>query len=85
MILLYYKKHDQILKRILTGHFDYTVKMCKRMLNFMEAIPGIWWIADPQDLLTIFKSTNRSVLEYIAVAVLPVASCHFVKIKGILY
>lgn len=64
-------------------HTEHLIKKCSRRVNFMRSVAGTWWGADPGDLLTIYKSTVRSVIEYGAVAILPMADTHMLRLQRV--
>ncbi|XP_024881759.1 uncharacterized protein LOC112460991 [Temnothorax curvispinosus] len=45
-------------------HFTHVITKCRRALNIMSALAGVWWGAHPQHLMMIFKGIIRSNIDY---------------------
>ncbi|XP_071571818.1 uncharacterized protein [Temnothorax nylanderi] len=45
-------------------HFTYVISKCRKALNVMSALAGIWWGSHPQLLMMIYKGIIRSSIDY---------------------
>ncbi|XP_071635064.1 uncharacterized protein [Temnothorax longispinosus] len=54
-------------------HFTAVVGKCRKALNIMKALAGVWWGAHPQHLDMIYKGIIRSTIDY---------GCQVYQLKG---
>ncbi|XP_062706171.1 uncharacterized protein LOC134287690 [Aedes albopictus] len=66
-------------------HIIHIQKVCSRRINFLRTITGTWWGANPSDLITLYKTTIRSVMEYGCFTFGSAAQIHFSKLERIQY
>ncbi|XP_071642940.1 uncharacterized protein [Temnothorax longispinosus] len=45
-------------------HFTYVINKCRKALNIMTALAGVWWGAHPQQLMMIYKGIIHSNIDY---------------------
>lgn len=55
-----------IVDRRFTGaaHFRYLINKCRKILDVLTSLSGVWWGSHPQLLLTLYRAMFRSVIEY---------------------
>jgi hypothetical protein len=58
------------------AHITYLKQKCQMRINFLRSICGTWWGAHPGDLITLYKTTILSVLEYGSFCFLSAAKTH---------
>jgi ribonuclease HI len=66
-------------------HIEYLQRKCQQRINFLRTITGTYWGAHPQDLLTLYRTTILSVLEYGSFCFQSAAKTHFIKLERIQY
>lgn len=64
-------------------HIDYIVKKCNIPIRILNCIRGTWWGADPQTMLTLYKTLIRSRLEYGGFLISPCKPKQFYKLEKI--
>ncbi|XP_011858319.1 PREDICTED: uncharacterized protein LOC105555887 [Vollenhovia emeryi] len=45
-------------------HIEGVTRKCRAICNVITSLAGVWWGAHPSTLLTLYRSTLRSVMEY---------------------
>lgn len=45
-------------------HIEMITSKCKKLINVVKVIRGVWWGADPRTLLNVYKGLIRPVLDY---------------------
>lgn len=66
-------------------HVQYIKSKCEQRINFIRSITGSWWGAHPEDLIRLYKTTVRSVIEYGSFCFYPAARTHILVLKRIQY
>lgn len=61
-------------------HVKYISGKCKKRINFLRTIAGVRWGAHPIILLSLYKTTIRSILEYGAFAFMNLARTHKIRL-----
>lgn len=64
-------------------HMKSLVQRCSKRVNFLKSIAGASWGADPKNMLIVYKSTIRSILEYGAICFQTMAKSHLIKLERI--
>lgn len=64
-------------------HVNYIAQRCTKRLNFLKSISGASWGSDPHNMLIVYKSTIRAVLEYGAICFFTTAKSHKLKLERI--
>lgn len=63
----------------------YLKQKCQQRINFLRTITGTWWGAHPTDLIRLYQTTIRSVLEYGCFCFQSAAKIHMIKLERIQY
>lgn len=64
-------------------HTDAVASRCSKRINFLKSVAGSTWGAHPSDLLSIYKATIRSILDYGAHCFQFLANTHKLKLQRI--
>lgn len=64
-------------------HIQYIQIICAKRINFLRTITGTWWGAHPTDLITLYKTTIRSSIEYGCFTFVNASQSHFCKLEKI--
>lgn len=62
---------------------NYVTKKCAKRVNFLRTVSGSTWGAHPTTLLTVYKSTIRSILDYGAIAIYNLANTHKLRLERV--
>lgn len=67
------------------GQIREIARKCQKRINFLKAICGTWWGAHPSDMITLYKTTVLSVIEYGSITFCNAAKTHLLKLERIQY
>ncbi|XP_058798339.1 uncharacterized protein LOC131668300 [Phymastichus coffea] len=70
-------------KLIFIPQINKVISRCARASNLIKYLQGIWWGADPTTLLTLYKSYDRSIIEYALYVYYPKRKEQQVKLERI--
>lgn len=65
------------------SHIQYIQKVCFKRINFLRTITGTWWGAHPSDMITLYTTTIRSVMEYGCFTFVSASQTQFSKLEKI--
>jgi ribonuclease HI len=65
------------------SHTRYVVQKCKSRINFMKSISSTSWGCHPANMLLLFKTLVRSVIEYGCICFSEMAATHFKKLERV--
>lgn len=65
------------------NHIKYIQIICFKRINFLRTITGNWWGAHAHDMITLYKTTILSVMEYGCFTFSSAVQTHFSKLEKI--